>query len=259
MGACLSAAPIPAAINGSFEEWTKDGPVGWQLNNHPDLAGAWEQSESARTGQRAVSLRAGAKGQCHVYQWHFAVSPQTIFRATAWVKGEGQGSLQLYTYDAKQVFNGGWPGVQVALGKDYQPVNFCYVPDRPEVAFVALVLVCSGQGAYAFFDDVTTESLSVEELNRASGYVADLAGEVKAGQWSAPAGGSVAPADGPFAAPAAQSAVHLPGFRPASAEPQPGGRRDDRPSTQRVARHAASTEGAHLPVRLSLSHVSRVT
>ncbi len=197
------ASPIPAVVNGSFEEWTKDGPVGWQLNNHPDLAGTWEQSASARTGQRAVLLRPGAKGQCHVYQWHFAVSPQTIFRAGAWVKGEGQGSLQLYTYDAKQVFNGGWPGVEVALGKDYQPVSFCYVPDRPEVAFVALVLVCSGKSGYAIFDDVTTESLSVEELNRASGHVADLAGEVKAGQWSAPAGGSVALSDGPFAAPAA--------------------------------------------------------
>jgi len=192
---------IKTTANGSFEDWTTAGPKGWQLNTHPDLAGTWEQSSAARTGQKGVLLRPGAKGQCHAYQWHFPVGPQMIFRATVWVKGQGQGGLQLYTYDAKQVFNGGWPGAQLTLSDQYQPVSFCYVPDRPEVSFVALVLVSAGKDGHAIFDDVTVESLDVADLARTSGHTADLAQEVKAGRWTATGGGSVEIGDGPYTAP----------------------------------------------------------
>lgn len=200
-----SSAAEPAlkeASNAGFEDWSPDGPKGWTLNTHPDLLGSWAASTSAHSGQRALLLRPGQRNQCHAYQRFFAVGPRTLFRATAWVKGKGQAGLALYTYDTKQVFCGTWQGVRVALGEQFQPVSFCYAPDRPDIGFVALVIAVSGKDAEAVFDDVSVERLSLDEIEKVSGCAADLAGEAKAGKWRATEGGAVEVSDGPFTSPA---------------------------------------------------------
>ncbi|HUS81321.1 MAG TPA: hypothetical protein VM283_08650, partial [Armatimonadota bacterium] len=123
-----AAADITEVVNGSFEEWTDAGPAGWNLNTHPDLAGSWEMSEDAHSGQRALLLRPGEKRQCHVYQWHFPVSRGALLLASAWVKGQGTAGLLVYTYDAKHVFNGSASGAQTAAGDEYSRISFCYAP-----------------------------------------------------------------------------------------------------------------------------------
>ena len=200
----LACAPAGAAVretlvNGGFEEWTADGPEGWMRNTHVDLSGSWEASDQARTGKRAVLLRPGARGNSHVYQWHFAVSPGKLFRAAAWAKGKGQGGIQLYTYDGRRVFNGSWSGTRVPLDATFRQLCICYAPERAEVGHVALVLVCEGEGAHAIFDDVAIETLDVAALATSSGTAPDLAAE--AGKWTATEGGGAEACEGPFRAP----------------------------------------------------------
>lgn len=211
---------LEAAVNGGFEQWSAEGPASWTLNPHPDLVGSWEPSPAARTGQQALALRPGKQGQAHAYQRFFAVGPDAILRATAWVKGKGRAGLQLYTYDAKQIFNGSVAVAQVPLGDQFREVGFCYLPDRREVSFVAIVASVSGEGGHAVFDDVKVERLSVEELKRTTGYTADLAAEIAAGKWMT-SGGSLTVSEGPSKA----SAVTLrpvpvdaprPAFEPSS-------------------------------------------
>ena len=79
---------------------------------------------------------------------------------------------------------------QVPLGDQFREVGFCYLPDRREVSFVAIVASVSGEGGHAVFDDVKVERLSVEELKRTTGYAADLAAEIAAGKWMT-SGGSL--------------------------------------------------------------------
>jgi hypothetical protein len=192
---------LKASVNAGFEQWAVEGPAGWTLNPHPGLFGSWESSSTARTGQRALLLRPGKKGQAHAYQRFFAVGPDMILRATAWVKGQGRAGLQLYTYDAKQVFNGSATGLEFPVDDQFREVSFCYVPDRRDVSFVAIVLSVSGEGSHAIFDDAAVESLPVEELKRTTGYASDLAAEIGAGKWQTSAG-TLAVSEGPYAVPA---------------------------------------------------------
>lgn len=211
---------LEAVVNGGFEQWTSDGPSGWTLNPHPADLGSWEPTPAARTGQRALLLRPGKQGQARAYQRFFAVGPGTILRATAWVKGKGRAGLQLYTYDAKRIFNGSCAGTAVPVGEQFHEVSFCYVPDRRDVSFVAIALGVSGEGSHAVFDDVTVESLSVEQLKRTTGYTADLVVENGAGKWRT-TGASLTVSEGPFAAPAVTlrpvpAKSHQPPFEPSS-------------------------------------------
>jgi hypothetical protein len=194
----LAAEPtLQTAVNGGFEQWSAEGPPGWTLNPHPDLSGSWEPSSAAHGGERALRLRPGKQGQGHAFQRFFAVAPATILRTTAWVKGRGRAGLQVYTYDAKQVFNGSAAGVAVPLGDQFREVCLGYTPDRPEVAFVAIVLTVSGEGSEAIFDDLAVDSLSVEELKRTTGSAADLGAEIREGNWTV-SGGSLKASEGPY-------------------------------------------------------------
>lgn len=202
---------LDTAVNGGFEQWSASGPDDWTLNPNPALLGTWESSSAARAGQRALLLRPGKQGQGHAYQRFFPVGKKAILRVSAWAKGQGRAGLQLYTYDAKKIFNGGWGGTMIAVGREFREVSLCYVPDRNEVAFVAIVLTVSGDGSHAIFDDVAVESLSVDSLSQTTGCTADLAAEIKAGKWRA-SGAALALGEGPY------SALAL-AFRPTSAAP----------------------------------------
>ena len=188
---------LQAPVNPGFEDWANDAPVGWTLNDHPDFTGSWVRSAGPRSGSAAVTLRAGAKCTGHAYQRWFPVNAQTFLTVSGWVKGRGSGGLRLYTYDAKCIFNGGWAGRSVALTDQYRQITITYLPDKPEIGHVGVVLACEGEGAEATFDDLTLSSTPLSDLAR-SVYHPDLAADVKVGRWTAPPGATVEVADGPY-------------------------------------------------------------
>lgn len=191
---------LQAPVNTGFEDWTDQGPVGWTLNDHPDLAGTWSRSDQPRTRKAALTLHAGAKNQCHAYQRWFPANNETFLTVSVWLKGRGNGGLMLYTYDSNRVFNGSWEGKSVKLTDEYQPLAIVYVPDKPEVGHVAVVLRCEGPGAEATFDDLEVKTTPLSDLAGKYGYLPDLAAEAK--QWEAMAGAGIDVAEGPYDKPA---------------------------------------------------------
>ncbi len=143
-------------VNGGFEDWQNGRPTGWLLR------GPLAATDEAHSGAHALKLGAGGRvHQC------FELLEGHEYRASVWVRGQGQVWLEFYEYSegAGQGYVSGTSSGSLPVTDQWRQYFLSYSkgPNEANIKGICFAVSTSGEGAEVIADDFSLDMAPVPD------------------------------------------------------------------------------------------------